>query len=80
MGTSMVQRILAVIGSSLVLVATAAASGDAATAHPAVTPTCFGEPATIVGTEGNDRLLGGPGVDVILGLGGADGIKGPRRE
>jgi Ca2+-binding RTX toxin-like protein len=76
MGASTLLRILAVIGSSLVVVATAAAPGHAGMSHPADTPTCFGQPATIVGTEGNDSLLGGPGVDVIVGLGGADRIKG----
>jgi Ca2+-binding RTX toxin-like protein len=39
-------------------------------------PTCFGVPATIIGTEGNDILQGTPGVDVIVGLGGNDLIKG----
>ena len=38
--------------------------------------TCFGAPATIVGTEGNDTFLGTPGPDVIaqcpLGFGNTD--------
>ena len=39
-------------------------------------PTCEGVPATIVGTEGNDRINGTPGDDVIVGLGGRDRIAG----
>ena len=37
-------------------------------------PTCFGMPATIVGTEGDDELVGTPGPDVIVGLDGNDDI------
>src|SRR3954451_18988077 len=37
--------------------------------------TCFGMPATIVGTEGDDHLVGTDGPDVIVGLGGADLIE-----
>lgn len=37
-------------------------------------PTCLGEPATIVGTDGNDTLNGTSGDDVIVGLGGDDVI------
>jgi Ca2+-binding RTX toxin-like protein len=39
-------------------------------------PTCFGQPATIVGTEGVDILNGTEGADVIVGLGEADTIQG----
>jgi Ca2+-binding RTX toxin-like protein len=39
-------------------------------------PRCFGQPATIVGTPGNDTLEGGDGRDVIAGLGGNDNISG----
>ncbi len=39
-------------------------------------PTCLGHPATIVGTEGNDRIFGTDGPDVIVGLGGGDSIYG----
>ncbi len=39
-------------------------------------PTCFGERATIVGTEGSDRINGTQGRDVIVGLGGNDRING----
>jgi Ca2+-binding RTX toxin-like protein len=37
---------------------------------------CAGNPATIVGTPGNDVLTGTPGRDVIAGLGGNDVING----
>jgi serralysin len=37
-------------------------------------PSCLGEPATIVGTEGNDTIAGTSGDDVIAGLGGDDVI------
>lgn len=38
--------------------------------------TCFGVPATIVGTPDNDILRGTPGDDVIVGLAGNDVIDG----
>lgn len=37
---------------------------------------CFGQPATIVGTPGDDILNGTNGADVIVGLGGHDRING----
>jgi Ca2+-binding RTX toxin-like protein len=37
-------------------------------------PTCLGEPATIVGTDGNDTITGTGGDHVIVGLGGDDVI------
>ncbi|ETX02621.1 MAG: hypothetical protein ETSY1_02930 [Candidatus Entotheonella factor] len=43
---------------------------------PGEIPTCFGQPATLIGTDGDDSLVGTPGVDVIVGLGGNDFIKG----
>lgn len=45
---------------------------------PAVagTPTCLGQPATIVGTDSDDVLVGTPGADVIVGLAGSDTIDG----
>ncbi len=39
-------------------------------------PTCEGQPATIIGTEGNDVIRGTEGDDVIVGLGGNDVIRG----
>ncbi len=39
-------------------------------------PTCFGRPATIVGTNGSDVLIGTNGADVIVGRGGRDQIRG----
>lgn len=38
--------------------------------------TCFGKPATIVGTDGDDRLRGTDGRDVIVGRAGNDIIQG----
>lgn len=62
------------------VVAVAPASG-AVTASSAVTArsfaaTCDGLPATIVGTDGADRLVGTAGDDVIAGLDGTDVIVG----
>jgi Ca2+-binding RTX toxin-like protein len=48
--------------------------GASASAGGADYPTCFGEPATIVGTVGNDNLRGTEGDDVIVGLGGDDTV------
>lgn len=39
-------------------------------------PTCNGHVATIVGTAGDDVLIGSPLADVIVGLGGKDRIEG----
>jgi Ca2+-binding RTX toxin-like protein len=39
-------------------------------------PTCFGQPATIVGTSATDTLQGTEGPDVIFGGGGSDRIDG----
>ena len=39
-------------------------------------PLCFGDPATIVGTGGSDKITGTNGDDVIVGLGGSDKIDG----
>jgi Ca2+-binding RTX toxin-like protein len=44
-------------------------------ASAAEPPTCFGKPATIVGTAGPDNLSGGPD-DVVVGLGGDDSLTG----
>ncbi len=45
--------------------------------YPALArPSCFGEPATLVGTPGRDTLIGTPAADVIVGRTGADIIKG----
>ena len=39
-------------------------------------PTCKGNPATIVGTSGNDVRKGTSGKDVMVGLGGNDKLSG----
>jgi len=43
-------------------------------------PKCHGHKATIVGTEGDDKLHGGDEADVIVGLGGEDFIFGKRSD
>ena len=40
-----------------------------------ITTDCLGEPATIVGTEGNDNLVETPQRDVIAALGGNDTVQ-----
>jgi RTX calcium-binding nonapeptide repeat (4 copies) len=45
-------------------------------AAPEVSVFCKGQPATIVGTNGNDVRSGTPGKDVIAGLGGSDRLSG----
>lgn len=52
------------------------AFGLAPAAADEATQTCFGRPATIVGTPGDDELTGTPDRDVIVGLGGNDTIDG----
>jgi Ca2+-binding RTX toxin-like protein len=62
--------LLAVVGAGTVL-------GDETTAsEPAAVPKCLGKTATIVGTEGDDELVGHDEADVIVGLGGNDHIVG----
>ncbi|HET7808119.1 MAG TPA: calcium-binding protein [Gaiellaceae bacterium] len=48
--------------------------GVAASGASAPWPSCLGQPATIVGTDGNDTITGTPGDDVIAALGGDDTI------
>lgn len=60
-------------GAALV-VAVLASTLPYGTAHAAVS--CLGKRATIVGTQGPDRLGGTARRDVIAGLGGADTIRG----
>lgn len=47
-----------------------------AVALPEPGASCHGQPATIVGTHGDDHLVGTPGRDVIAGLGGDDLLDG----
>ena len=69
-GDPMNRRGLAVLTATIVLVL-GMASADAGT-----TPSCHGMTATIVGTEGDDRIRGTEGPDVMVGLGGSDGLYG----
>jgi Ca2+-binding RTX toxin-like protein len=48
--------------------------GVAASGASADWPNCLGEPATIVGTDGNDTITGTTNDDVIVALGGDDTI------
>jgi uncharacterized repeat protein (TIGR01451 family) len=48
---------------------------ESTTVQQARTPTCHGQPATIVGTPGPDLLLGTRGNDVVVAMGGDDVIR-----
>lgn len=67
------RAILPAVAATTVLLTTAALAVAPASA---AVPTCFGEPATIVGTRGDDVLKGTDGRDVIAGLRGNDVIRG----
>ena len=44
-------------------------------------PRCFGKKATVVGTNGKDRLKGSPGKDVVVARGGKDDVNtGPGKD
>ena len=60
-------------GFTVVVLLVAGAGPAASWAQPV---TCQGEPATIVGTAGDDTLDGTPGDDVVAGLGGDDIVTG----
>jgi Ca2+-binding RTX toxin-like protein len=60
------------IGAGALVAAPFALSVPAANAAP----TCFGQPATMVGTAGNNTMNGTAGVDVIMGMAGNDTING----
>lgn len=64
------RRILVVVALAAIGLAPMPATGQ-------TTPECFGKAATIVGTEGDDRLFGTTGGDVIAALGGRfDTVRG----
>ena len=74
-------RVVIVLASAAVVSAALPAS-TTGRVHAENPPVCFGEPATIVGTDGDDVLVGTAGSDVIVGLGGVDRIRagaGPDR-
>jgi hypothetical protein len=60
----------------LPVVALVYASGVVAAGPALAAPNCFGKPATILGTPGDDTLRGTPGPDVIIGGGGNDTVRG----
>ena len=57
---------------ALALAAAALVSMPAGITQAQTTHTCFGEPATVVGTPGDDELQG----DVVVGLAGVDDLGG----
>lgn len=67
---------LVAVGSALVVGASIMAALGVPASAQAATPSCEGEPATIVGTSGPDTLVGTPGRDVIVALEGDDVIDG----
>jgi hypothetical protein len=68
-------KLISVLGAAAVAVLPVLGADPSAAARAG--PMCFGRPATIVGTPGNDRLVGQSGVvDVIWGGGGNDFIVG----
>jgi Ca2+-binding RTX toxin-like protein len=64
---------LTVLSAALVAIG-ALGFGVAASGASSPWPNCVGEPATIVGTDGNDTIAGTANDDVIVGLGGDDMI------
>src|SRR2546427_830527 len=58
------------------LLSAAAVSVGAAGSTAATFPTCLGEPATKIGTPGDDTITATDDDDVIVGLGGNDTISG----
>ena len=63
----------AAIGTAVALIGL---SLGAAPVAAQATVTCEGQPATIVGTNGNDVIVGTRGNDVIVALGGDDIVRG----
>jgi Ca2+-binding RTX toxin-like protein len=72
-GKAEIGRAAAVLAGAVALILATAGADDS---HAAARPTCFGDPATTVGTDGNDVINGTSGDDVIVGLGGDDVING----
>ena len=64
--------------ASFMLGARSPAHAQGGTLHPSsgATPSCEGQPATIVGTQGADIINGTAGNDVIVSLGGDDLVRG----
>ena len=67
------RRMLSVAATGVLLTWAAALGAPPASA---TVPTCSGQPASIVGTPGNDTISGTAGDDVMVGLGGDDVIRG----
>src|SRR2546430_753549 len=63
---------LIVLSAALVVASVLVIGASASTSWPS----CLGEPATIVGTDGNDTINGTSGNDTIAGLGGGDYLGG----
>jgi len=62
--------------AAAVILGTLAWIADIPAAGAADPPLCDGQPATLVGTSGDDHLVGTPDADVIVGRGGNDVIRG----
>jgi len=72
-GQRMARLTVTLTSAVFLLVSGQSASPGAVVADDEVA-TCFGQPATIVGTDGDDELVGTPGPDVIAALGGDDHV------
>lgn len=69
-------RLVRALGAAALLPTALSPALVTTTAHAVAPVTCHGRTATIVGTEGDDRLHGTSGDDVIAGLAGDDVIHG----
>ncbi|HEY6651151.1 MAG TPA: hypothetical protein VI364_02510, partial [Actinomycetota bacterium] len=83
MGTSFVVSMLTGVATLIVTTASLGTGPhEASAAEDAAVPSCRGRPATIVGTDRNDRIKGspllnaGPGNDLRRGGPGADAVVG----
>jgi len=75
-GGTRARRAVALATAFCLTAALALASDNAGAQSAAAPPLCDGVPATIVGDNNANVLMGGAGDDVIVGLGGNDTITG----
>jgi hypothetical protein len=69
-------RLIVAVTLPLIAAGVLAAGGSPSPAAEAQRPTCFGAPATIVGSAKADVLRGTAARDVVVALGGADKLYG----